>query len=108
MELTDPVIVGLGRAALGALGDRPGAPPAIRGDLPMSTSLAAVWLALHASLDEIRQRASAEPPPAPPPPPAPTTPPSGASPDDTRPGDAPPGQAPPGDTPPAAPAASGS
>jgi ATP-dependent Clp protease ATP-binding subunit ClpC len=102
MELTDPVIVGLGRATLGALGDRAGEPAAIRGDLPISTSLAAVWLALRASLDEIRQRATAEPPPAPP------TPPGDASPDDTPQGDAPPSQAPPGETPPTAPAASGS
>jgi hypothetical protein len=65
MELTDPVIVGLGRATLGALGDRAGEPAAIRGGLPISTSLATVWLALRASLDEIRQLATAEPPPAP-------------------------------------------
>jgi ATP-dependent Clp protease ATP-binding subunit ClpA len=66
IELTDPVIVELGRATLGALGDRAGQPPAIRGDLSISTSLGAVWLALYASLDEIRQRASAEPATAPP------------------------------------------
>jgi ATP-dependent Clp protease ATP-binding subunit ClpA len=76
MELTDPVIVGLGRAALDALGDRAGEPPAIRGDLPVSTSLATVWLALQASLEEIRQRAAAETEP---------TPPSGPPPDDQPP-----------------------
>jgi ATP-dependent Clp protease ATP-binding subunit ClpA len=75
IELTDPVIVGLGRDALGALGERAGQPPAIRGDLPVSTSLAAVWLALRASLDEIRQRAAAEPAAVPPG----ETPPGGAA-----------------------------
>jgi hypothetical protein len=60
IELTDPVIVGLGRAALGALGERAGQPPAIRGDRPGSSSLAAVWLALRASLDGIRRRAVSE------------------------------------------------
>ena len=122
LELTDPVIVGLGRAALSARGGRAGEPPAIRGDLPVSTSLAAVWLALHASLDEIRQRATAEPRPAPPTPPSDAspdatpkdaappsaTPPDAAPPGAAPPGQAPPGQEPPGDTPPATPAASGS
>jgi hypothetical protein len=98
IELTDPVIVGLGRAALGALGDRAGQPPAIRGDLPISTSLAAVWLALRASLDEIRQRAAAAPPAAPPA----ETPPA-----ETPPGETPPGETPPGDAKLAGPAAPG-
>jgi ATP-dependent Clp protease ATP-binding subunit ClpA len=66
IELTDPVIVSAGRAALDALGDRAGEPPAIRGDLPASASLAATWLALRNSLDDIRQRARTAPaPPAP-------------------------------------------
>ena len=65
IDLKDPLIVGLGRAALTALGDRAGQPPVIGGDRPASASLAAVWLALRASLDEIRQRAAAEPPEAP-------------------------------------------
>jgi hypothetical protein len=56
----------LGGAALGALGGRAGQPPVIRGDRPASASLAAVWLALRASLDEIRQRATDEPAAAPP------------------------------------------
>ena len=66
IDLRDPLIVGLGRAALAALGDRAGQPPVIGGDLPASASLAAVWLALRASLDEISRRAAAEPPATPP------------------------------------------
>jgi ATP-dependent Clp protease ATP-binding subunit ClpA len=66
IELRDPLIVALGGAALSALGERAGQPPVIRGDRPASASLAAVWLALRASLDEIRQRATDEPAAAPP------------------------------------------
>ena len=66
IELRDPLIVELGGAALSALGDRAGQPPVIRGDRPVSASLAAVWLALRASLDEIRRRAAYEPAEAPP------------------------------------------
>jgi ATP-dependent Clp protease ATP-binding subunit ClpC len=66
IELRDPLIVALGGAALSSLGERAGQPPVIRGDRPASASLAAVWLALRASLDEIRQRAADEPATAPP------------------------------------------
>jgi ATP-dependent Clp protease ATP-binding subunit ClpA len=66
VEFSDPDIVALGRDALEALGDQAGDPPAIRGTLPVTASLAAVWLALRMSLDDIRQRALAadENPPA--------------------------------------------
>jgi ATP-dependent Clp protease ATP-binding subunit ClpA len=69
IEVTDPVIVKLGRAALDELGeaapaeDSPGekaSPPGvIRGDLPVSASLANVWQALHDSLEAIQRRATA-------------------------------------------------
>jgi ATP-dependent Clp protease ATP-binding subunit ClpA len=64
IEATDPVIVKLGRAALGALGEKAGPPGIIRGDLPASASLANVWQALHDSLEAIQRRAT--PPSAPP------------------------------------------
>jgi hypothetical protein len=85
IELRDPLIVELGGAALSALGERAGQPPVIRGDRPASASLAAVWLALRASLDEIRQHAADEP--------------AGAPPGDTPAAEAPPGQAPQRETP---------
>jgi ATP-dependent Clp protease ATP-binding subunit ClpA len=66
IELTDPAIIFAGRAALDALGDRAGEPPAIRGELPASASLAAAWLALRNSLEAIRQRALAPPAAGPP------------------------------------------
>jgi ATP-dependent Clp protease ATP-binding subunit ClpC len=56
IEVADPAIVGLGRAALQALGDQAGT---IRGDLPASVSLGRVWQALHDSLEDIRRRATA-------------------------------------------------
>jgi ATP-dependent Clp protease ATP-binding subunit ClpA len=56
IEATDPVIVGLGRAALEALGDKASPPGTIRGDLPESTGLANVWQALHDSLRVIGRR----------------------------------------------------
>jgi ATP-dependent Clp protease ATP-binding subunit ClpA len=56
IEATDPVIVGLGRAALEALGDKASPPGTIRGDLPESAGLANVWQALHDSLGVIGRR----------------------------------------------------
>ena len=56
IEATDPVIVGLGRAALEALGEKAGPPGTIRGDLPESAGLANVWQALHDSLGVIGRR----------------------------------------------------
>ena len=56
IEATDPVIVGLGRAALEALGEKAGPPGTIRGDLPESVGLANVWQALHDSLGVIGRR----------------------------------------------------
>src|ERR1022692_708895 len=67
IEATDPVIIGLGRAALHALGDRAAPPDTIRGDLPASTSLSNLWQALHDSLTAIQRQAtpSTEPPGSP-------------------------------------------
>jgi len=64
MEATDPVIIDLGRAALQALGEKASPTGTIRGDLPVSASLANVWQALHDSLEAIQRRATlpAEPP----------------------------------------------
>jgi hypothetical protein len=56
------VIVGAGRAALRALGDRASPDGTIRGDLPECASLGTVWQALHDSLQAIQQRTV--PPPA--------------------------------------------
>ena len=67
IEATDPVIVDLGRAALEALGEKANPPGTIRGDLPVSASLANVWQALHDSLGAIQRCATlpAEPPGSP-------------------------------------------
>ncbi len=67
IEVTDPVIVDLGRAALDALGEKDSPLDIIRGDLPESASLANVWQALHDSLEAIQRRARvpAEPPASP-------------------------------------------
>ena len=58
IEATDPVIIELGRAALHALGEKASPPGTIRGDLPVSSSLANVWQALHDSLGAIQRRAT--------------------------------------------------
>ena len=67
IEATDPVIVDLGRAALQALGEKASPTGTIRGDLPVSASLANVWQALHGSLEAIQRRATlpADPPGSP-------------------------------------------
>jgi ATP-dependent Clp protease ATP-binding subunit ClpA len=59
IEAADEDIVGLGRSAVEALGDQAGEGGTIRGDLPLSASLAGVWQALHDSLEDIRRRAEA-------------------------------------------------
>ena len=58
IEATDQVIVGLGRAALEALGDQAEPAGTIRGDLPVSASLSTVWQALHDSLAVIQRSAT--------------------------------------------------
>ena len=58
IEATDPVIVDVGRAALHALGEKADPPGTIRGDLPVSASLASVWQALHDSLEAIQRHAT--------------------------------------------------
>jgi ATP-dependent Clp protease ATP-binding subunit ClpA len=63
IEVTDPAIVCLGQTALAALGDRADPAGTIRGDLPDSASLSAVWQALHDSLTFIQQRATVAPGP---------------------------------------------
>jgi ATP-dependent Clp protease ATP-binding subunit ClpC len=67
IEATDPVIVELGRATVHALGDTASPPGTIRGDLPISASLSAVWQTLHDSLGIIQRRATlpADSPPLP-------------------------------------------
>jgi ATP-dependent Clp protease ATP-binding subunit ClpA len=59
IEATDSDLVGLGRAAAEAVGGPADQPGTIRGDLPASASLGAVWQALRASLEEIKRRATA-------------------------------------------------
>jgi ATP-dependent Clp protease ATP-binding subunit ClpC len=58
LEVTDPALQALARAAAEALGDQATEPGTIPGDLPVSASLAGVWLALRDSLEDIRQRAA--------------------------------------------------
>ena len=57
IEARDPLIIRAGRAAVDALGGTADPPGTIRGDLAGSSSLTAVWQALHDSLETIRQRA---------------------------------------------------
>jgi len=57
IEARDPLIVSVGRAAVDALGGAAEPPGTIRGDLPASASMAAVWQALHDSLLAIHRRA---------------------------------------------------
>jgi ATP-dependent Clp protease ATP-binding subunit ClpA len=59
IEATDPDIVKAAQAAAEALGGQADPPGTIRGDLPESVSLGGVWLALNASLQNIRTRATA-------------------------------------------------
>ena len=59
LEVTDPALAALARAAAEALGDQVPEPGSIPGDLPVSDSLAQVWLALRDSLEDIRERAAA-------------------------------------------------
>lgn len=58
IEATDPDLIKAAQAAAEALGDRADPPGTIRGDLPDSVTLGGVWLALNASLQNIRQRAT--------------------------------------------------
>jgi ATP-dependent Clp protease ATP-binding subunit ClpA len=58
IEARDPLIVRVGRAAADALGRDADPPGIIRGDLPASASLTAVWQALHDSLVAIHRRAT--------------------------------------------------
>jgi ATP-dependent Clp protease ATP-binding subunit ClpA len=57
LEVTDPPLRALAQAAAEALGDQAPEPGTIPGDLPVSASLAQVWLALRDSLADIRERA---------------------------------------------------
>src|SRR5215813_13852659 len=55
IEARDPLIIRTGQAAVEALGGEADPAGTIRGDLPASASLAAVWQALHDSLEAIRR-----------------------------------------------------
>jgi ATP-dependent Clp protease ATP-binding subunit ClpA len=59
IEATDPDIIKAARGAAEALGDQADPPGTIRGDLPGSVTLGSVWLALQASLENIRRRGMA-------------------------------------------------
>jgi ATP-dependent Clp protease ATP-binding subunit ClpC len=59
VDVTDQMIVSLGKAALEALGDQADPPGTIRGTLPASARLSDLWLELRDSLMDIR-RLSAE------------------------------------------------
>ncbi len=58
IEARDPDIIKAAKAAAEALGDQADPPGTIRGDLPDSVTLGEVWLALNASLVNIRRRAT--------------------------------------------------
>ena len=58
LEAADPALVALARAAIEAVGDQAAEPGTITGDLPVSGSLAQVWLALRDSLEDIREHAA--------------------------------------------------
>ena len=58
LEVTDPALQALAQAAVEALGDRATEPGSIPGDLPVSASLAQVWLAMRDSLEDIRVEAA--------------------------------------------------
>jgi ATP-dependent Clp protease ATP-binding subunit ClpA len=58
IEATDPDLIKTAKAAAEALGDQADPPGTIRGDLPGSVTLGSVWLALNASLENIRRRAT--------------------------------------------------
>ena len=60
LEAADPALVALARAAIEAAGDQAAEPGTITGDLPVSGSLAQVWLALRDSLEDIRERAAGD------------------------------------------------
>jgi ATP-dependent Clp protease ATP-binding subunit ClpA len=77
IEARDPLIVSVGRAAVDALGRNAAQPGTIRGDLPSSASLTAVWQALHDSLLAIHRRAKLPEAPGP----------SSSAPDADQPGD---------------------
>ncbi len=59
IEVADADIIKTAKAAVEALGDQADPPGTIRGDLPVSVTLGGVWLALNASLENIRRRATA-------------------------------------------------
>jgi ATP-dependent Clp protease ATP-binding subunit ClpA len=59
IEATDADIIKAAKAAAEALGDQADPPGTIRGDRPDSVTLGSVWLALNASLENIRRRAIA-------------------------------------------------
>ncbi len=58
LQATDPALLALARAAVEAVGDQAAGPGTITGDLPVSGSLAQVWLALRDSLEDIREHAA--------------------------------------------------
>ena len=58
LQATDPALLALARAAVEAVGDQAAGPGTISGDLPVSGSLAQVWLALRDSLEDIREHAA--------------------------------------------------
>ena len=58
LEAADPALLALARAAVEAVGDQAAEPGILPGDLPVSGSLAQVWLALRDSLEDIREHAA--------------------------------------------------
>jgi hypothetical protein len=59
LEAADETIIGIAKSAVEALGDQASPPGTISGNLPVSSSLSKVWLALSDGLEDIRRRAAA-------------------------------------------------
>jgi ATP-dependent Clp protease ATP-binding subunit ClpA len=59
VEVTDPVLIDLGRSAVRGIGDKASPAGTIPGDIPGGSSLSAVWQALHDSLTAIDRQATA-------------------------------------------------
>jgi len=62
LEISDPTLLDLARAAMASLRPDDAPPGTIPGDLAVAAGLATVWTALRTSLEDVRRRASARGP----------------------------------------------
>ena len=61
LEVSDPTLVELARAAAAAIRGQVAEPDTIPGELPSAADLAAVWQSLRHTLDQVRRQGPAEP-----------------------------------------------